>query len=374
MNKILYIATSDVHLALFHQPWIKWLHDNGVIVDIVAENRGGYELEGVTNIYYLDFPRNLHNLKLFTTYSKLKRIINKDNYDVIHCHTPIPSMLTRLASREARRKGAKVLYTAHGFHFYKGAPFHRWLIYYPVEYVLSTFTDAIITMNKEDYNVINKKMLHKDSYIVPGMGVDGNKFKPASASLKKDLRHALGISEDKVVLLYIAEFIPRKNHQFIVESIKKNIKSIPNIIVLFAGKGPLLNKLKKQAKEEGLSSIFKFLGFRKDVPQLVQVSDIGISASRHEGLPIGILQEMFSGLPIVASLERGHSELVSHGENGFLFKQNNEKEFIHYVQKLYDNPLLRKDAGKRSLETATRFNLENALDATIEIYKKYVPI
>lgn len=374
MNKLLYIATSDIHLATFHKPYLKWLADNGVQVDIVVENRGNIKFEGVTNTFYLDFPRSITNKKLLSSYKSLKKIIDNGNYNIIHCHTPIPSMLTRLAARAARAKGTKVLYTAHGFHFYKGAPLSRWLMYYSVEYALSKFTDAIITINKEDYDYVNNKMLHRDSYHIKGIGVDSSRFMYLNKEEKKNKRIELNLDPNQFILLYVAEFIPRKNHEFIIRAVQSLKKTIPNLQVLFAGKGELLDRMKALSKELKVNNVIQFLGFRTDVHLLSAIADIGISSSKHEGLGLGLTEEMFCKVPIIASYDRGHKEMVKQGVNGYMFQQGNSEEFIEYVNNLYQNEELRIKMGEKAFEKAQEFEIKNSLNAMITIYNKYIKI
>ncbi|MBA6153392.1 glycosyltransferase family 4 protein [Gelidibacter maritimus] len=372
--KILYIATSDIHLATFHKPYIKWLSEEGVQVDIAVENRGKLIIENIHVAYYLDFPRSLFNKKLFRSYRKLKRIIDEGEYDVVHCHTPIPSMLTRLAAIKARTKGTKVLYTAHGFHFYKGGPISRWLLYYPSEFILSYYTDAIITINQEDYNYVNNKMLHNASYYIKGIGVNSSRFRPLTESEKKKKRFELGISHDSFVLLYVAEFIPRKNHEFIIRALPKLIKTIPNIKIVFAGKGISLERMKSLAKTLGVSTYIDFLGFRNDVPELSGIADIGVSSSKHEGLGLGLAEEMMCGLPIVASYDRGHKEMIIHGRTGYMFSQGNTDEFISYIRLLYTDDKLRNELGANALEKSMEFRIENSLKSMTNIYKIYLNV
>lgn len=372
MTKLLYIATSDVHLATFHKPYLKWLGDNGVQVDIVVENRGNIEFDGVTNTFYLDFPRSFTKKELLVSYRKLKNIIDNGNYTIVHCHTPIPSMLARLAARNARSKGTKVLYTAHGFHFYKGAPISRWLFYYTAEYALSKFTDAIITINKEDFDYVNSKMLHKDSYHIKGIGVDSSRFKPLDKEEKKNKRIELGLDSDKFILLYVAEFISRKNHEFIIRAVQSLQKTIPNLQVLFAGKGELLDRMKALTKELKVENAIQFLGFRKDVHLLSAIADVGISASKHEGLGLGLTEEMFCKVPIIASYDRGHKEMVIQGVNGFMFQQGNLEEFIEYVNLLYQDENLRLKMGEAAYIKAQEFEIKNSLNAMTDVYNKYL--
>ena len=281
-------------------------------------------------------------------------------------------MLTRLAARDARSKGTKVLYTAHGFHFYNGAPISRWLIYYTAEYILSKFTDAIITINKEDFDYVNNKMLHKDSYQIKGIGVDSSRFKPLEKEERKNKRIELGLDPDKFILLYVAEFIPRKNHEFVIRAVQSLQKTIPNLQVLFAGKGELLDRMKALSKELKVENAIQFLGFRKDVHLLSAIADIGISASKHEGLGLGLTEEMFCKVPIIASYDRGHKEMVIQGVNGFMFQQQNSAEFIKYINQLYQDEELRLKMGEKAYEKAQEFEIENSLNSMKEIYKRYL--
>jgi glycosyltransferase EpsD len=372
--KILYIATSDIHLATFHKPYIKWLSENGVCVDIAVEKRGDFYFDGVQKEFHLNFPRSLFKKELFSTYKELKSIIDSGSYDLVHCHTPVPSMLTRLAARAAKKKGTKVLYTAHGFHFYKGAPLSRWIIHYPAEYILSKFTDGIITINQEDYNYISGKMHHNDSFYIKGIGVDSKRFRPFTIPEKLNKKKSLNIDENTFTLLYVAEFIPRKNHAFIIYALKDLVKIIPEIKILFAGKGVLLDDMKKLAEELEVTSIIDFLGFRSDVNELSAIADVGVSSSKHEGLGLGLTEQMMCKVPIVASLDRGHKEMIIQGETGFMYEQNNQEEFINFIVKLYNNKELRKQLGENAFQKAREFEISNSLDSMIDIYKKYLKI
>lgn len=373
-EKVLYVATSDIHLATFHQPYINWLVENGVQVDIAVENRGNLKLKNVTNEFHLDFPRSIFKKELLSSYKGLKKIIDRENYSLIHCHTPIPSMLTRLAARKAKKKGTKVLYTAHGFHFYKGGPISRWFTYYPAELMLSIFTDAIITINREDFDYVNQKWFHKDTYYLKGIGVDSSRFKPMNPEQKTAKRLELGINPGNFVLLYVAEFIPRKNHEFIIRSTQLLQNSVPNLQILFAGKGELLDEMQTLAKQLNVGEYIDFLGFRNDVHILSAVADVGISASKHEGLGLGLTEEMFCKVPIVASYDRGHKEMIIHGVNGYMFEQGNHAEFIAYIQDLYLNEEKRKSMGLKAFQKAQEFEISNSLNSMIQIYRQYLKI
>jgi glycosyltransferase EpsD len=371
-KKVLYVATSDIHLQSFHIPHIEWLNENGFAVDIVIENRGNHKIPFISQRFELAFPRSPLNRVYFSTFSRLKSIISSEHYDLIHCHTPLPSVVARLAARRARKEGTKVLYTAHGFHFYKGAPLKNWLMYYPAEYLLSAFTDGIVTINKEDFGYINGKMFHKDSFYIKGIGVNSQRFRPFSHEEIVTTREALGFSQDAFILLYVAEFIPRKNHRFIIQTLPELKKKIPHLKVLFVGKGVLLEQMKDLARNLDVNKTIDFLGFRNDIPHLAAIADIGISSSKHEGLPIALVEEMLCSVPVVAPIDRGHKELIEQGVNGFIFQQNDKKGFIRAIVNLFENPDLRKKMGEKALEKAQEFKIENSLASMAQIYKKYL--
>lgn len=370
-KRILYVATSDIHLKTFHVPYLEWLSTEGHKVEIAAEQRGGYAFDSVTRAHWMPFPRRLISIQNMKTYYRLKALIDAGNYDLIHCHTPIPSALTRLAARGWRKKGGKLLYTAHGFHFYEGAPLKNWLIYYSAEKALSSITDAIITINSEDYNRARSEF-SSEVLQIPGVGVETNCFQPKSNSIRRKFRKQLGLEEDDFVLLYAAEFIPRKNHKFLMKAVSKLRWKIPKLKLLFAGQGTLFEECKAYSATENLSDIIKFLGFRRDLPNIAAVADIGVSSSRHEGLGLALVEQMLCEVPVVASDDRGHREFVINGKTGFLFAQNDQEGFCAHVCNLYRNRELRKTLGEAARLKALEFSIEEALGNMKEIYSSYL--
>lgn len=371
MTRILYVATSDIHIQTFHIPYLKWLAENGFEVDLAVENRGNLKIPYVKRVFYLPFPRTPLSFTNISSYKDMKNIINKNNYKIIHCHTPIPGALTRFAARKSRKNGTKIIYTAHGFHFYKGCPLKNW-IYYPIEWFLSGYTDDIITINAEDYNHVNNRMRNKKSHYIKGIGVNDEKFKMLSAKDNLEIRIKNGFKPDNFILLYIAEFIHRKNHRFIIEAVPELVKFIPDLKILFAGTGILLESMKTYSKKLHIDQYIEFLGFRDDVEKLAAIADVGISSSRQEGLGLGIAEQMICFKPIVASVDRGHKEMVNHGKNGFLFRQGSHIEFMEYIIRLYNDPELRKRMGEKSNLEAQKFLVKNSLRSMADIYSQYI--
>lgn len=372
MKKVLYVATSDIHLHTFHRPYIEWLLANGYQVDIAVENRGNKNFSGISNMFDIKFPRKFDLRELINSYKQLSLVLSNEQYVLVHCHTPIPSMLVRLAARKSRKKGTKVLYTAHGFHFYKGASMLRWILFYTAEFILSKFTDGIVTINKEDFGYINGKMLHLKSWYIPGIGVNSKRFVPVSSHEKIIIRHEYGFSHHDFLVLYTAEFIPRKNHEFILAAVKKLGDTIPNLKILFAGKGIKQTEIIEMSKNLHVENRVDFLGFRDDIEKICSIVDVGISASKHEGLGLGLVEQMFCKVPVIATIDRGHKELVDNDYNGYLFEQNNVDEFLKYLVLIYEDKVKRCELGINAYKKAHDFEITKSLNAMIVVYKEYL--
>lgn len=370
-KKVLFVATIDQHIIRFHIPYLKWFKDQGFEVHVAAN--GEYQIPGCDVKHNVPIERSPYSAKNYKAFKILKNIIDKNQFNIVHCHTAMGGVVARISSISSRKKGTKVLYTAHGFHFFRGAPIKYWLLYYPVEKLLSQYTDAIVTINTEDFELLKKrKFKSKQFFKINGIGVDKSKFKKISDEEKSSLRNSKGYRDNDFILIYPAEFIHRKNHKFILDTVKQISLKIPNLKIIFAGRGILLDEIKKYSKEIDVDKIVDFLGFRTDINELIQISDIGISSSKQEGLGINLTESMFCGLPVVATIDRGHKEMIQNGINGFLFEQNNQKQFVERIVKLYENKAMRIDFGEQAFHMAQKFSLENAIKSMSDIYMKYI--
>lgn len=372
MKKVLFVSNVLSHIYAFHLPYIKWLQENGFEVHVMA-NSSGQEAKGFDKYFDVKIERSPFSLKNLAAYKAAKKIIDSEQYDMVHCHTPMGGVIGRLASRKIRKHGAKVLYTAHGFHFYSGAPKINWLLYYTMEKWLAPCTDCIITINEEDYRNAKKKFETLKTRVekINGIGVDIHKF--SSAENKEALKKASGY-EGKFLLTYAAEFIPRKNHRFFVEAAKELITKCPNVKFLFAGKGVLAEEIKKYAEQLGVTEYIDFLGFRTDMPDILRMSDVLVSASIEEGFGINIIEGMASGLPAVVSVVRGHKEMVRNNENGYLVNVDNITDFCKKIEKLYYDTEHYKEMSEQAILTAKKFSIENSLIQMEKIYKQYIEI
>jgi glycosyltransferase EpsD len=370
MNKVLFVASIDKHILAFHLPYLKWFKDRGFTIDVAS--KGLEKIDYCDHKYNIPFERSPYSIGNYNAYKYLKEIVDSNCYDLIHCHTPMASVLTRIASIDARKKDTKVLYTAHGFHFYNGAPKINWLLYYPVEWALSGFTDALITINAEDYSRVKKRFRSKNNYLIPGIGIREDRFHIVDESKKRKIREKLGIKENDFVLLYVAEFIPRKNHKFIIDCVTLIKDQIANICVLFAGQGILMDEMKSIVRKYGLNDKVKFLGWVNNIGEYIAITDVGVSSSYSEGLGLGLAEEMNYGIPVIATKERGHKELIDHGVNGFMYDIDNKDQFVGFVNELYADVEKRVTFGRNAKENVKKFNISNSLKCMQEIYEEWI--
>ncbi|MEN1970015.1 glycosyltransferase family 4 protein [Lentibacillus sp. N15] len=367
--KILFCATVDYHFKAFHLPYMKWFKEQGWDVHVAA---GGKLTLPYTDIKYsLPIQRSPFCVSNMEAYRQLRNIIEDNNYALIHCHTPIGGLLARLAAREARKCGSKVVYTVHGFHFCKGAPIINWLMYYPIEKSLAQITDCLITINQEDYaRAVAKRFRAGRIEQVHGVGVDTEMFKPIDAHTKNKLRNVFGYQADDVLLFYAAEFNKNKNQQFLLYALALLKKEAPHVKLLLAGVGPLLETSKRLVAELGIEKMVDFLGFRNDIDRLLPMCDIAVASSKREGLPVNVMEAMACGLPVIAVTNRGHKELIDDRENGFLVETWDPEEFSNQLQTLAENKVMRRKFGRNGRKKiVATYSITNVLKEKTAIYR-----
>lgn len=370
-NKILFVANIHKHFKAFHIPYIQYLKEIGFEVHVAA-NGGDTIIDEADKQYNVPISRNPFSFDNIKATKQLKQIIAKEQYCLVHCHTAMGSVTARIAAKNFRAKGLKVLYTVHGFHFYKGAPKKFWTLYYPMEKFLSRYTDGIITINKEDFDQIkNKNFKNKYSFLIPGIGINTTKLK--SNRTIGEIRLENGYQKNDFLILYIAEFIPRKNHNFLLTCAKELKRLKVNSKILLAGRGQNLEFYKSEISKYGLEDIIKTLGFRKDIGEVIKMVNIGVSVSNQEGLPMNIAEEMYLEKPIIATKIRGHIDLIEDNYNGYLIDGEDVSSFVDYVIKLKTNPELYQLMGSNAKIKAKSFTLENSLEQMANIYKEFLP-
>lgn len=378
MKKVLIVASVVSFIEWFNKENVEYLrNDLGCEVHIACnfdymddtdEERTKTYLdkiraEGVVlhNIHFARSPLGKDNI---AAYSELKNIIDSQRFDLIHCHTPTASILTRLAARGARKKGSVVMYTCHGFHFHNAAPKKNWMIYYPIEKFCSRFCDFIVTINKEDFNRA-KTFRAKNVRYIPGVGVDISRIKNTKVD-KQAYKKSIGIPEDCVMLLSVGEMIERKNHEVIIRALGKLQNK--NIYYVICGKGPLKEHLETLAKELGLSENVVFLGFRRDIPELCHTADISAFPSRIEGLGLAGIEAMAAGVPLVSSNVHGILDYVIDGKTGYACDPEDVDGFANAIRKLATDKELRESMREDCLKAVEPFELHNALRVMWDIY------
>lgn len=366
--KILFVS-NHAGFSKFNAPYMEWCKQQGWVVDNASP---GLEVGMVDNQFNIIIQRSPFSLKNIRAFYELKKVINEGQYNIIHCQTPNASVLTRLAARKARKHGTKVIYTAHGFHFFKGASLKYWLLFFPIEVLLARYTDTLVTVNQEDYERALKCLPCKRIRKLNGVGVDFNRFKPLSQEERRQKRQVLNLKTDDFILLYTAQFIKRKNHQMIIRSLPNLVKEIPKLKVIFVGHGPTLEASQLLAQKLKVDHLILFLGGRRDVDMLCGISDIHVSVSFQEGLATCNIEAMACGLPIIVSRIRGHVDLCKDGINGFLFDLHSPDKMEKSIIQLYKNKDLYKRISENNLTDAQSYSIDTVLNSLSELYKESV--
>lgn len=367
MKKVLFAATVvKTHIMEFHIPFLRMFQQAGWETAVAARN--DYEDPGDCVIpccdRYYDIPFERSPLKPgnLRAYRDLKRVIDEGKYNLIHCHTPVGALLTRLAALRVRKKGTKVIYTAHGFHFYRGAPILNWLVYFPVEWLCGFFTDVLITINREDYAFAQKHIHAGKVCYVPGVGVDLDRF----SGSRETAREKLGIGKDEFVLLSVGEMTVNKNHRLALQALAL-LRDKPIRYVL-VGRGEQMENLQALARELEISNRVIFTGYRGDVPELYPAADAFFFPSIREGLSVALMEAMASGLPSIVGKIRGNTDLIDDSVEGVYMPLTPEGA-AEAIEKLYDDPELRSRLGEAAREKVRRFSAPEVQERMREIYR-----
>lgn len=318
-------------------------------------------------IHHINFSsKNPLSKDNYLAFKQIKELLKNNSYDVVHCHTPIVGILTRIAAKKYRKKGMKVLYTTHGFTFNKNSSKKSWFVYYNLEKFFSRYCDAIITINNEDF--INAKKMHcKNVFYIHGVGVDLNKYSKVKVDV--DLyKEKLNIPKDKIVILSIGELSDRKNHTIIIDAISK-LADKEKYVYVICGKGingGTGNLLEKKSKE--LSVDLRLLGFRTDIPEIIHCSDFGALPSIREGLGLAGIQSLCCGVPIVASDVQGIKDYIVSGETGYLCNAFDSDAFSSAIKKLSDSDL-RKKMSNKCVNMSKKFSLDISSEERKKIYE-----
>lgn len=329
-KKILVVCTTDSMIWNFLIPHINHLKSKEYKVDCLCSKTGFYfnelKSEGI-NLYEVNFIRNPLNLKNIKNINLTRKIIKKNKYDLVFCHEPMGGVAGRIAGKLAH---CKVIYMAHGFHFYNGSPLINWMLFYPVEWFLSLLTNMLITINSEDY-IRSKKMPCKNTKYLNGIGLDVTKFKnDFTEKQKSELKKKINVDEEKKIILCVGELIKRKNHITVIKAMKQ---LNDNYVLCICGDGELNNEFVELIKSNHLEKKVHLLGFRKDVKDIYQIADVFCMPSYQEGLSVALMEAMSIGLPVVASNIRGNVDLIDSEFGGILVEVEDIDGYANAIKK-----------------------------------------
>ena len=368
MAKILMTATVQSHIAQFHKPVIKMLQEMGHRVEVAAKynlnEKKNLTLTEPDQIHEVNFCRSPFSFQVFSAYRQLKKVIAEGEYDIVHCNTPVAGILTRLACRKLRKQGkVKVMYEAHGLHFFQGGPKSGWLIWYPIEKFFSRFADMMVLINKMDYALVQEKFHTKQVRRIPGIGVNLSQFKDLGMG---DIRQELGISADAPLIMSVGELNENKNHKTVITALSMLENKKAHYAI--AGNGPLLQELTACAESLGVADRVHFLGYRRDVPVLLKQADVFVLPSRREGLGMAAIEAMSCGLPLVSSNRHGINDYSIENVTGYKHDPADSKGFAQSIDKLLSDDALRSKLGENCKEIAQQFTLEESLKCMKNIY------
>lgn len=377
-KKALVYASVASMIQQFNMNNVRILLERGYQVDVACNMEEGstisaekvdamrHELGAMgCRVFHIPVPRSPSAVGAFVaSLRQTRQRMNMEGYELVHCHSPIGGVICRVANRLSRYYGrTRMIYTAHGFHFYTGAPLKNWLLYYPVEWLCAHFTDVLITINKEDYERARKKMKAKRVEYVPGVGIDLTKFghTPIDKAAK---RRELGVPEDARLLLSVGELNENKNHETVIRAIADL-----DVYYAIAGEGDLHEHLQGVIDELGLSGRVKLLGYRDDVAELYQAADVCVFPSFREGLGLAAIEGMACGLPLIVADNRGTREFCEDGKNGFVCAADSVDDFSRAIGKLLEDATLRETFGQVNKTKAQRFGISPVNEKMTRIYQ-----
>ncbi len=373
-GKVLFVATVFTHLAAFHLPFMRLLQEWGYEVHAAASPTEGRvdEVEAAGVICHdIPFARSPVRVDNIRAYRAIKALFERVQFDLIHVHTPMAAWVTRFAAHRAGQR--PVLYTAHGLHFYRGAPWSYWALYYPAERLAARWTDGLIVMNREDLERAKRMGFreHANLFFVHGVGVDLTRFSsdPAEARV---LRQNLGLDSTDPVVACVAEFNSNKNQAQLITAWPHVASRFPNATLLLVGEGPLREALQRKVVQAGMANV-QFLGHRGDVELILAASDVFVLPSRREGLPRSIQEAMATGKPVIATDVRGSRDLVEDGVTGLLVEVGDANGLAQAITRLLGDDGLRQEMGGVARVRVRAYGLDRVLEEMAGVYGHYLP-
>ena len=384
MKKILFVTTISGFLPQFERNDVRLLHEMGCEIHYASNfNNPIYTFDkeelikdGII-LHQIDIEKSPASYKNIQAIKQVKSIIDECAIDVVHCHNPMGGVCARVAARFSKRQPF-VIYTAHGFHFYKGAPIQNWLLYYTAEKFLARWTDQIITINVEDYKRAKEFHLKAGGHVdqIHSVGVDADRF-VIDTSKRNLIRKELGVPEDAFVIVTAAELNTNKNQKVVIEAIeyikhnKPNVDS-DNIYYLICGKGPNKENLQQMVFDKGLQKQVRFLGFRTDMPDVLNGADCFAFPSHREGLGVAAVEALLCGIPLIVADNRGTREYAIETVNSIVCMADSKREFADAIVGLIKDKNYRDLLAKRCRSSAMIFTVPEVEKTMKKVYGEWI--
>ena len=375
MKKALIITTISGFVPQFEMNHVRLLQDMGYEVHYASNfERPVYEYDKdifrkqkiITHHFTIE-KSPIHFFRNYRALMELGELLRAERFDLIHCHNPMGGVLGRLAGQWFSPKTV-MIYTAHGFHFYRKGPWKNWILYYPVERLLAHVTDFLITINNEDYERALHFSLREGGSVwkIPGVGLDVKRFVPESGE-KQERKRMLGFPERSFLLLSVGELNRNKNHSAVIRAL--GILQEKDIYYGICGRGPYRAKLEKLIAREGLSGHVKLLGYRKDIDRVLQAADCFIFPSKREGFGMAAVEAMAAGKAMITSDCRGTREYMENHITGIVCKRNVPRSYAIAIEQMKNSSILRKKTEKICRKKALQFGIEETKHVMRQIYE-----
>ena len=366
-KKVLFVASVQIHIESFHLPYLQYFQEKGYEVHVATKGSG--QIPYCDVFHEIDFTRNPLDKSNIRAYKQMKALFAQQHFALVHCHTPIASAIARMAAKKTLKAGTKLIYSVHGFHFYKGAPLSNWLMFYPIEKWLSRRCDALITSNDEDFAFAKRKMKAKHIYLAHGVGFDPERFPEKDDFENQHFRRSLGLHANDYAAIFAGELNENKNQGLLIKAVSKLNELYPYIHLFLAGDGNMKGAYENLARELGIEQRIHFLGYRRDINDLLRACDLYLSSSRREGLGLNVAEALYVGLPVVVTDIRGHRDLVKNGENGFLSSPEDPDIFADAMRLVLDDPALASKFADAATPSSRPFQLDQVKKEIIAIYE-----
>lgn len=345
-KNVLILTTVSGFLDKFEKDNVKLLQKLGYEVHYAANlNEQHYlfdekEIERLgVRLHHINIARSPYMLRYnMRAFLQVMKIIRENDISMIHCHTPVGGVIGRMAGVCSMRKHIRVIYTAHGFHFYKGAPLINNSIYYFIEKIMAHYTDVLVVINEEDFQNAQKLHLKKGGtvYKIPGTGLDLERFQPLAEEERRQKREKLGLKADDRFLVSVGELNDNKNHIMVLTALEKlkRANKLEHIRYGICGDGFYWEKIKNLIKKMDLEEHVKMYGYCREVEDILGCADISVFPSKREGMGMAGLEALAMGVPLLAADNRGTREYMRDGKNGYLFRADDVNGLIESIEKI----------------------------------------